>query len=29
MRNFLASNPTMTPELVYTSFALSEEYLHY
>ena len=29
MRNFLASNPTVTPELVYTSFALSEEYLHY
>lgn len=29
MRNYLASNPTMTPELVYTAFALSEEYLHY
>jgi len=29
MRNFLASNPNMTPELVYTAFALSEEYLHY
>jgi hypothetical protein len=29
MRNFLASHPTMNPELVYTSFALSEEYLHY
>ena len=29
MRNFLASTPTVTPELVYTSFALSEEYLHY
>ena len=29
MRNFLTSNPAMTPELVYTAFALSEEYLHY
>lgn len=29
MRNYLSSNPTMTPELVYTAFALSEEYLHY
>lgn len=29
MRNFLTSNPSMTPELVYTAFALSEEYLHY
>ena len=29
MRNYLASNATMTPELVYTAFALSEEYLHY
>ena len=29
MRNYLATNPTMTPELVYTAFALSEEYLHY
>jgi len=29
MRNDLAANPTLTPELVYTAFALSEEYLHY
>ena len=29
MRNYLATNPTVTPESVYTAFALSEEYLHY
>ena len=29
MRNYIASNPTLTPELMYTAFALSEEYLHY
>lgn len=29
MRNNIASNPNLTPELIYTAFALSEEYLHY
>ena len=29
MRNFIQSNPYMTPELVYFSFALSDEYLYY
>lgn len=29
VRNFLDNHPGMTPELVYMSFALSEEYLYY
>lgn len=29
LREFLANNPGMTPELVYMSFALSEEYRYY
>lgn len=29
MRQYLSSHPTMTPELAYTAFALSDEYLHY
>ena len=29
MRNNITSNPNLTPELIYTAFALSEEYLHY
>lgn len=29
LRNFLENHPGMTPELVYMSFALSEEYLYY
>ncbi len=29
VRNFIQSNPYMTPELVYFSFALSNEYLYY
>jgi len=29
MRNFIQNNPFMTPELVYFSFALSNEYLYY
>lgn len=29
MRNYLESNPSVTPELVYSAFALSEEYLYY
>jgi len=28
-RNFLESNPNVTPEMVYFSFALSDEYLFY
>ena len=28
-RNYLQSNPSVTPELVYFSFSLSEEYLFY
>lgn len=27
--NYLDSNPTITPELVYLAFALSDEYFHY
>ncbi|MCH1576615.1 MAG: hypothetical protein L7S67_10095 [Flavobacteriales bacterium] len=29
MRNYIQNTPTVTPELVYSSFALSTEYLHY
>lgn len=29
VRNFIQSNPFLTPELVYFSFALSNEYLYY
>lgn len=29
MRQYIGSNPNLTPELVYTAFALSDEYLHY
>jgi hypothetical protein len=29
VKNFIQSNPYMTPELVYFSFALSNEYLYY
>lgn len=29
MKNTISSTPTLTPELIYTAFALSEEYLHY
>jgi hypothetical protein len=29
LRNFIQNNPYMTPELVYFSFALSNEYLYY
>lgn len=29
LKNFLSANPTVTPELMFTAFALSEEYLHY
>jgi hypothetical protein len=29
LRNFISSNPYMTPELVYFSFALSDEYMYY
>lgn len=29
VRNFIESNPFMTPELVYFSFALSDEYMFY
>lgn len=29
VKNFITSNPYMTPELVYFSFALSNEYLYY
>ena len=29
MRNYIQNTPTVTPELVYSSFALSAEYLHY
>jgi hypothetical protein len=29
VRNFIQSNPYMTPELVYFSFALSDEYMFY
>jgi hypothetical protein len=29
MRQYISSNPTLTPELIYTAFALSDEYLHY
>ncbi|NNE54551.1 MAG: hypothetical protein HKN32_00925 [Flavobacteriales bacterium] len=29
VRNFIESNPFMTPELVYFSFALSNEYMYY
>jgi hypothetical protein len=29
LRNFIENNPYMTPELVYFSFALSNEYLYY
>lgn len=29
MRNYIENTPTVTPELVYSSFALSTEYLHY
>jgi hypothetical protein len=29
LANFVENNPAMTPELVYTSFALSDEYLYY
>ena len=29
LKNFIQSNPYMTPEMVYFSFALSEEYLYY
>lgn len=29
VKNFILSNPYMTPELVYFSFALSNEYLYY
>lgn len=29
MRNYIQNTPTVTPELVYSSFALSVEYLHY
>lgn len=29
MRNYLESNPSITPELVYSAFALSQEYLYY
>lgn len=28
-RNYITSNPQVTPELVYVAFALSEEYLYY
>ncbi len=28
-RNYFASNPNVTPELVYTAFAASDEYLFY
>ena len=28
-KNFIAANPKVTPELVYMSFALSDEYLYY
>jgi len=29
LANFIENNPAMRPELVFTSFALSEEYLYY
>lgn len=29
LRNFITGNPYMTPELVYFSFALSNEYMYY
>jgi hypothetical protein len=29
LRNFIDNHPGMTPELIYMSFALSEEYLYY
>lgn len=29
LRNFISSNPYMTPEMVYFSFALSDEYMYY
>ena len=29
LRNFISSNPYLTPELVYFSFALSDEYMYY
>lgn len=29
MRNFITTNPYVTPEIVYFSFALSNEYLYY
>ena len=29
VRNFIQGNPYMTPELVYFSFALSDEYMYY
>lgn len=29
VRNFITTNPYMTPEIVYFSFALSNEYLYY
>ena len=29
MRQYITTNPNLNPELVYTAFALSDEYLHY
>ena len=29
MRNFITTNPYVTPEIVYFSFALSNEYMYY
>ncbi len=29
VKNFISNNPYMSPELVYFSFALSNEYLYY
>lgn len=29
LRNFISTNPYMTPEIVYFSFALSNEYMYY